>query len=55
VVANLDLVIGVDTAVTNLSAAMDVPTWVVSTVAEFRWGIEGLFKSWYPSAKFFKG
>lgn len=44
----MDLVITVDTAVAHLAGALDLPTWVlVPSVADWRWGFEGEYNSWY--------
>jgi tetratricopeptide (TPR) repeat protein len=57
--ANLDLVITVDTAVAHVSAAMGIPTWVLSRFdACWRWhyGRDPKAKSspWYPSVTLFR-
>ncbi len=45
----MDLVITVDTAVAHLAGALNRPTWVlVPSVADWRWGFEGEYTSWYP-------
>ena len=50
VIANLDLVIGADVCVTNLSGAMGVQTWLLSApMPGFRWR-----HNWYPSARLFR-
>jgi tetratricopeptide (TPR) repeat protein len=54
-VAELDLVICVDTAVAHLAGALNKPVWVlVPFVADFRWGISGDATAWYPSMKLFR-
>ncbi|MBD3160980.1 MAG: tetratricopeptide repeat protein [Candidatus Eisenbacteria bacterium] len=46
VIRNLDLVVSTETAIPNLSAALGVPTCVLTTLdPDWRWG------SWYPSAE----
>ena len=48
IIAGLDLVISVDTAVVNLAAALGRPTWaLLPPEADFRWGREGR-SAWYP-------
>lgn len=55
VLRQLDLVITVDTAVANLSAALGIPTWIFPpTIPEFRWPIDALRSPWYPSARLFR-
>ncbi|HSA56747.1 MAG TPA: tetratricopeptide repeat-containing glycosyltransferase family protein [Gemmatimonadaceae bacterium] len=55
VLRQMDLVISVDTAVSNLSAALGVPTWImVPTIPEFRWPIGASRSPWYPSARLFR-
>jgi len=51
VIAGLDLVICVDTAVGHLAGAMGVPCWVLINQRgrDFRWGYEGEATGWYPS------
>lgn len=53
-IANLDLVIGVDTAVVHLAGAMGKPVWIMlSLAADWRW-ISGRQDSpWYPTARVF--
>lgn len=55
VVAQLDLVITVDTAVAHLAGAMDVPCWVMlpALARDWRW-LEGQTRSpWYPRMQLF--
>jgi len=53
-IANLDLVICVDTAVAHLAGAMGKPVWIMlSTAADWRW-ISGMHETpWYPTARLF--
>lgn len=54
-IASLDLVISVDTAVANLAGAMGRPVWVlVEQDNDFRWGLEGEATPWFPSARVFR-
>jgi hypothetical protein len=47
--ANLDLVIGVDTAAVHLAGALGRPVWVLSRFDGcWRWGLEGEQSPWYP-------
>jgi len=62
VIANLDLVITVDTGVAHLAGAMGVPTWVVMQKDGASWHFmcerEGAFwnmlSPWYPSVRIFR-
>jgi hypothetical protein len=55
VIANLDLVVGADSAVAHLSAAMGVPAWVlVYRPADWRWLIGREDSPWYPSVRLFR-
>ncbi|MCC6930672.1 MAG: tetratricopeptide repeat protein [Gemmatimonadaceae bacterium] len=55
VLRQLDLVISVDTAIANLSAALGIPTWIlVPTIPEFRWPIGAVRSPWYPKARLFR-
>jgi hypothetical protein len=56
-IATLDLVIAVDTAVTNLVGSMGFPLWVMIERAgesDFRWGPGGESTPWFPSARVFR-
>ncbi len=53
--ANLDLIISIDTSVANLAAASGRPTWVLlSHVSDWRWqtGLRGSL--WYPGVQLFR-
>jgi hypothetical protein len=55
VMANLDLVIAVDTAVVHLAGAMGLTTWVlVPEPADWRWLIGREDSVWYPTLKLFR-
>ena len=55
IIANCDLVITSDTAVAHLAAGMGHPTWLLlTTVPEWRWGMEGETTFWYPSMRLFR-
>jgi hypothetical protein len=54
-VANLDLVICVDTAVGHLAGAMGKPVWVMLPyAAEWRWMIGREDSPWYPVMRLFR-
>ena len=54
-IANLDLVVAVDSAVAHLAAALGVPTWIlVYQPADWRWSIGREDSLWYPLARLFR-
>jgi len=54
-IANLDLVISVDTSVANLAGAMGVPVWVlVRRDPDWRWLGEAGKTPWFPTARVFR-
>jgi tetratricopeptide (TPR) repeat protein len=54
-VANLDLVISVDTGVIHLAGAMNKPVWtLLSTASEWRWMERRDDSPWYPSMRLFR-
>jgi tetratricopeptide (TPR) repeat protein len=54
-VAELDLVISVDTAVVHLAGALGKPVWVaLAAVADWRWLIDREDSPWYPQARLFR-
>ncbi|MDR3579532.1 MAG: tetratricopeptide repeat protein [Oryzomonas sp.] len=53
--ANLDLVIGVDTSVTHLAGALGIPVMMLLTfVPDWRWLIDREDSPWYPSMRLFR-
>jgi hypothetical protein len=55
-VANLDLVIGVDTSISHLAGAMGKELWVMlpQYALDWRWLLDRDDSPWYPSAKLFR-
>jgi len=54
-VANLDLVISVDTSVAHLAGAMGKPVWILLPfIAEWRWMTDRRDSPWYPTARLFR-
>ncbi len=56
VVANLDLVICVDTAVAHLAGALGKPCWVLlpDYKTDWRWLTERTDSPWYPTMRLFR-
>src|SRR5262249_34861766 len=52
IVANLDLVICVDTALNHLAGAMKKPSWIVLTFSsDWRWVLGREDSPWYPTVR----
>ena len=55
IVANLDLVISVDTAVAHLAGAMGRPVWILlHNAPDWRWFLGRDDSPWYPTARLFR-
>jgi tetratricopeptide (TPR) repeat protein len=55
VIANLDIVIAVDTAIVHLAGALGKPVWVLLPfVAEWRWLTDREDSPWYPTMRLFR-
>jgi tetratricopeptide (TPR) repeat protein len=55
IVANLDLVISIDTSVAHLAGAMGKPLWVLlNNSPDWRWLLEREDSPWYPTARLFR-
>jgi tetratricopeptide (TPR) repeat protein len=54
-IANLDLVISVDTAVAHLAGALGKPIWLLNRFdSDWRWRREGDTSEWYPTLRQFR-
>lgn len=54
-IANLDLVIAVDTAVAHLAGALGKPVWLlIASAPDYRWMLEREDSPWYPTMKIFR-
>lgn len=55
IVANLDLVITIDTSVAHLAGAMGKPVWILlNSAPDWRWLKRGEGSAWYPSARLYR-
>jgi Flp pilus assembly protein TadD len=55
ILAQVDVLIAVDTAVAHLGAALGVPTWVLMpAVPDWRWQLGRTDSAWYPSLRLFR-
>jgi tetratricopeptide (TPR) repeat protein len=54
-IANLDLVIAVDTAVVHLAGALAKPVWaLLATAGDYRWMLDREDSPWYPTMRLFR-
>lgn len=54
-IAGLDLVVTVDTAIAHLAGALGVPVWILLPQApDWRWMLERSDSPWYPTARLFR-
>jgi ADP-heptose:LPS heptosyltransferase len=54
-IANLDLVIAVDTAVAHLAGALGKPVWMLIPFApDWRWRLGRKDSTWYPTMRLFR-
>ncbi|HSY29200.1 MAG TPA: glycosyltransferase family 9 protein, partial [Burkholderiaceae bacterium] len=54
-IANMDLVISVDTSVAHLAGAMGKPVWILLPFnVEWRWFLDRSDSPWYPTARLFR-
>jgi tetratricopeptide (TPR) repeat protein len=55
IVANLDLVISIDTSVAHLAGAMGKPVWILlNNSPDWRWLLDREDSAWYPTARLFR-
>ncbi|MEI7611291.1 MAG: tetratricopeptide repeat protein [Betaproteobacteria bacterium] len=55
IIANLDLVISVDTSVPHLAGAMGVPVWLLDRFdTDWRWLLDRTDCPWYPTMRIFR-
>ncbi|MCA0201981.1 MAG: tetratricopeptide repeat protein [Proteobacteria bacterium] len=55
VIAQLDLVVGVDTAAIHLAGALGIPVWVlIPKMPDYRWMLGRDETPWYPSMRLFR-
>ena len=55
IVANLDLVISIDTSVAHLAGAMGKPVWILlNNSPDWRWLLDREDSPWYPTARLFR-
>lgn len=54
-IAELDLLISIDTAYTHLAGAIGAPVWLMlPRAADWRWSLQAETSPWYPSVRIFR-
>jgi ADP-heptose:LPS heptosyltransferase len=54
-IANLDLVVSVDTSIAHLAGALAKPVWVLLPyIPDWRWLLDRDDTPWYPTARLFR-
>jgi tetratricopeptide (TPR) repeat protein len=54
-IANMDLVVTVDTACAHLAGALSKPVWILlSAIPDWRWLLKRADTPWYPTARLFR-
>jgi hypothetical protein len=54
-IAEMDLVISVDTSVAHLAGALGKPVWIMLPYApDYRWFVDRVDSPWYPTARLFR-
>ena len=54
-IANLDLVVSIDSSVAHLAGALAKPVWVLLTyIPDWRWLLDRDDSPWYPTARLFR-
>lgn len=53
--AELDLIITVDTSIAHAAGALGCPVWIMlQYIGDFRWLLDRADSPWYPSARLFR-
>ncbi|MDP2253940.1 MAG: glycosyltransferase family 9 protein, partial [Thiobacillus sp.] len=53
--AELDLVVTVDTSIAHAAGALGRPVWIMlQYIADFRWLLDRADSPWYPTARLFR-